>query len=376
MFQLMTDTLQNARQMSKIYQVEIVHTQVHVGNGRLRRSIYRTADASTLRAHSSEQILHPPVPERIFVAIMRSSSSFGSGENTRAMTSTNNQAEETQESDWGIVSHSGSEMEAYGSSSSGDFGHGILILDGLDTESGHLGPSSELSIPKTDSLPSEIGSLSEDRGSFHEEHFQMESSMRQSRRITFFLAFGFLSTLSVATGIFFHQRNSYVSSVKELQKKIEILEKEKEEIIAASEIPPPWIEEEDPNGSFLTLLDNCWIKAKMKVKLGDCATGGGGLRNAIFGGVTGAMGRWLDDVSPNCKSDGNEGQKCRGVHQVVETFKGLPHVVTDTFATANKAFVAKIAEVKTAVDEVQDEFVRASEELVRASGEVFAGGEF
>jgi len=165
---------------------------------------------------------------------------------------------------WGIVSHSDSERndgrDSFDTDSSEYIDNGVLILPGI--EGSTIIEPSDFSIPF--SIPTEIGTL-------HEENDQLIDSIKASHKRKLFLSLILvLGVSSICLGFLRRERNSWRSSAQELEEKIQLLEREKLELKSSCESPPEWAESLWDDVDQITILDNCWVKAKANIKLGAC----------------------------------------------------------------------------------------------------------
>lgn len=274
------------------------------------------------------------------------------------------ETEDVLDMDWGVVSTTSSVAHGQRSVGTSDreyIGNGILILDGLDSGSSHHeNHSSDLSVPGTDSLPSDIGSLSAEN---HEEVKVTEKAWVVSKRVVFLVGLAAFVSFSVLSGLFVRQHLVYRSTMQELGEKIQQLEKEREEIPQ-----PPWAEENDiSESSFFTLLDNCWIKAKMNVKFGDCSQNSYGLCGAFFENATQSISQWFDETFPPSHgediSEGNLDEESPSFNDAMETLTKLPSIMGEALVSASKAVSERLASLNLGAEDDDD----ATDDLVRAS---------
>ena len=212
---------------------------------------------------------------------------------------------------WGFVSNDEYDMvdnHDVSTDGSGYAGSGLLILDSVETNSGGgvNNDSSRLSIPGTDSLPSEIDSLSdvhlngEVEQPNHNEHQNSIAFRKRSLILSGLSAAGLIisclgyvawdrNALSSAN-IKLHQELETLKHenelnlqaeierslalevlVEEKDLEIDILEQEKEAIKELySSSKPSWEDEDTPKDGEFYLIDNCWLKAKASVQFGPC----------------------------------------------------------------------------------------------------------
>jgi hypothetical protein len=226
---------------------------------------------------------------------------------------------ETHNDEWGIVtvSNNGSELLLDQVSDGSDYaGGGVMILDGeVDTSSNN--EFSDLSIPGTDSLPTDLGSLSDDNDTGY--CLPLNSWVFRKRPL---LLFGFFifALCTFGGGLLLRERNSWRSSTlrleqeiqrleyenalkleqeiqrleREKEEEIRRLEREKEEVKSSceseSEPEPEWLEDDQSEeSSFFTILDNCWIRATANIKLGPC---GGEKKESLRDFAKETLGNW------------------------------------------------------------------------------------
>lgn len=267
--------------------------------------------------------------------------------------------------DWGVVSTTSSvayEQRSTGTGGSEYIGNGILILDGLDSgNSRNENHSSDLSVPGTDSLPSDIGSLT---GENNEEARVAENEWVISKRVVFVACLAALALFSLVSGLLIRQHFMYRSTMQQLGEKIQQLEKEREEMPQ-----PAWIDEEGITNEsrFFTLLDNCWVKAKMNVKFGDCSQNSYGLCGAFFENATQTISKWFDDTfqsllgEDSSKDDLDE--ENQSFQDAMETLAKFPGIVGDAIVSASMAVSEKFASLNPGGNGAED----ATDDLVRAS---------
>jgi hypothetical protein len=181
--------------------------------------------------------------------------------------------------EWGIVSVSvdGSQVhvDEEGSGRSSYFNSGTLIVDGVDsTLSGgrhhRNNRTSDLSIPGTDSLPTDVGSLD---GADHLLDLEIEGTRGRMRllgkRPILMLLVPVVCTGIAGIGYFVKERNLWRSSALLLEEEIQRLKRESERI--KNTCDDSWDQEQlDKTSNLFTLVDNCWVKAKADIKLGAC----------------------------------------------------------------------------------------------------------
>ncbi len=320
---------------------------------------------------------------------MRISPSFGSQSSFEEMDTSGfhilGGTDDALDTDWGVVSTTESDIGNYEqlpneTGTAEHMGDGILILPGLDSGSSNNGQSSDLSVPGTDSLPSEIGSVSADN--CEEASANIPHKKRVANKLSIYLiGTGVFLLVSLVAG-FVHQHYQYRSTMKQLEEKIQQLEKEKETLRQ-----PPWMDEGDLNNesSLFTLLDNCWIKAKMNVKFGDCSTNSHGLCGAFFENATQSIWKWFDETFPSMSEEGtpagptgNTWEDKPSLNDIMETLANFPGIMGEAVASASKAVADKISTLNLGIDEAEnptDDLIRATEafsEALHAAGDAVA----
>jgi len=186
---------------------------------------------------------------------------------------------------WGVVSESNYESEVnegVGSDGSSVYvGPGFLILEG---ESGSGNEITNLSIPGTYSLPTEIDTLSV--GNFGSEANDGQTITLRKRSF-FICSLSMAALLTGTLGLLLWERRNLHSftaelgqeikrlefeNALELEKEIGRLEQEKQDIKDSCSSTPIWDDApgEDQPDDF-TIIDNCWLKAKASVQFGPCS---------------------------------------------------------------------------------------------------------
>lgn len=247
--------------------------------------------------------------------------------------------------DWGVVSHSGSDLDVLSRRMSGnasvntDFG--IVVLD--SAEGSNHDRSSVLSIPGSESLPTYIGSVSVAASSGNERNVttdQKEShSWLVSRRLVHIGVVGIALLVPLVAGLFVHQRNTYRSSIEELAQKILLLEKEQ----AAKNNPPIWAEEGSKASKLFTILDNCWIKAKMNIRAGECLGNSEWkkwLDGCFFSGSGTGGKNWFTEVftTGSETSHGGDAWEALGFDTLGEKISTVPSTLGEALFSAGETF--------------------------------------
>lgn len=221
---------------------------------------------------------------------------------------------ESREGDFEVVSHTASDINSAHRSRGGNFylGNGILILDGAESNSRNDASESVLSIPGTDSLPTDVGTL---HG--REVMFQNAESKKNAWTIPKSAAVVFLSMLCY----FMYDTYNWRSSSLKLQQQVLEHEATIQRLEYEAEENKKLVEYTD-DSDYVTLVDNCWVKAQA---------------------------RWCDKAKP---------------------FKGglsLPLLVGEAIGEAGKIMSKKVSSFKDAMQEIPHS---ASSEFRAASGAV------
>lgn len=278
------------------------------------------------------------------------------------------------EMDWGVVSTTGSDVGTYAHQSMGTTCEytdtGILIIDGIDSGSSRNDHPSDLSLPGTESLPSDLGSLSAENNDEVHNDASRHSAWVISKRAVYLAGIAAFLVFSVVTGLFIRQHYQYRSTMQQLGEKIQQLEKEREEMPQ-----PVWMDGSDisSDSKFFTLLDNCWIKARMKVKFGDCSQNSYGLCGAFFQNATETIGKWFGETFASLdggeSSTSGSNQEMPSLNEAMETMAKFPGIMGEAIVSASKAVSEKIASLNLGLeseDGAADELIRASEAFAEA----------
>ena len=263
--------------------------------------------------------------------------------------------------DWGVVSTTESDAVS-GWRSSGTsreyIGQGILIVDGIDSATSRNEPSSNLSLPGSDSIPSDLGSLSEDLS------VDKHNVWLVNKRMIYLVSSLVMLAFSAVTGLLIRQHVRYQSAMQELGEKIHQLEKEKEEVPQ-----PSWLGDGalGDSSTFFTLLDTCWIKAKMNLKFGDCSENSFGLCGEFVSHATDSLKAWFVENIPEMEgermldqagTDGTHGQQ-----DILTALAKYPDIIGEAMVSASKAVSEMMTKLNLAVDGAEG----ASDDLISAS---------
>jgi hypothetical protein len=208
---------------------------------------------------------------------------------------------------WGVVSVSADgtpivDQEGQESRNSDFFNSGVLILDGANsssmdelTENGYF----DLSIPGTDSLPTDIGTLGDNGYSLGDEESVDHCAHAHSRKRLAMLLLLLLPVVGavVGLGFLFQERNSWRTSALRLEQEIERLEMESQKRLEQEIERLATLDWEETTDNSVTLLDNCWLKAKADFQLGMC--GGEAVERVkdLSDSIRGTFDSWWDASS-------------------------------------------------------------------------------
>jgi hypothetical protein len=246
--------------------------------------------------------------------------------------------------DCGVVSHNGSDMDQQQVSDGSDgCGSGVMILAAIDNGSSR-NETFDLSIPGTDSLPTDVGSLSESNEDLglHDHYGHPRHSRLLRKRSIFLLSVSALCMGPAGLIFLLRERNSYRSSVHKLEQEIQRLQDEKQEIKTSCE-SPPWMEKEEKESEYFTIFDNCWIKAKANVQVGECSEKASELPQSVFSMFMGVMSELLEgtchpDSPPSDQESDSEKEETKGFEQASKIISSFPLVVGEAIVTASKTF--------------------------------------
>ena len=131
---------------------------------------------------------------------------------------------------------------------------GLLILDGAESNNTEeIEDESELTIPGTYSLPTDIGTIEQSESGFQG---------RRRSRVKEMVMYGLLAT---TFSYLLYERSFYRSSTRKLQDELRQTRIEMEETIQRMENKNREnIFHSDDDAEYFTILDNCWIKAQTK----------------------------------------------------------------------------------------------------------------
>jgi hypothetical protein len=267
--------------------------------------------------------------------------------------------------DWGVVSTTESDAGTSGlrSGSREYIGQGILILDGIDSNTSRNEHSSHLSLPGSDSMPSDLDSLSDNRS------VDKHNIWLVKKRVICLVGAVVIFAFAAVVGLLVRQHFKYQAVMLELGEKIHQLEKEKEEL------PQPPIVgsvDLDDSSTFFTLLDTCWIKAKMNVKFGECSQNYFGLCGEFVSHATESLKTLFAEHIP--KLDGDNGINQPGTDEdhaqrdMATALAKYPDIIGEAMISASKAVSDMIMNLNLAIeDEASDDLLWVSETFSEAA---------
>ncbi|CAJ1954311.1 unnamed protein product [Cylindrotheca closterium] len=187
--------------------------------------------------------------------------------------------EDQNTGDYEVVSHNGSEIRSAPETSTRNayFGSGILILDGVEGE-GVEETGSVLSIPGTDSLPTDVGTVNGQDIAYRGWTIPKYGIFLLS---TVLLGLGYTTytmyTWRSASFLKDEQIAQHLATIQRLEQEVQ----EKETALG-------YFDESD----YITVFDNCWVKAKARW----CDKGGPGSFPQIFGNAIGEASKLVTDT--------------------------------------------------------------------------------
>lgn len=275
--------------------------------------------------------------------------------------------------DWGVVSTTGSDVGAsrlQRPTSGEHIGQGILIMDGISSEGTGHERSSTFSVPGSSAMPSEIGSIGEDFPPDDEE-----TTWHVNKRMIYIVGSLILCAFVSVSGLLVRQHLRYQTAMKELGQKIDQLEKEKEAMPQ-----PNWLGEGhlDDSSTFFTLLDTCWVKAKMNLEFGDCSTNSFGLCGEFVSHAKESVKTWfsgnlsmleeegiipLDETIERLEHNEHNEHNDPDELNLAAALAKYPDIIGEAMVSASKAVSEMIGSLNLALDGTAE----ASNNLVRAS---------
>ena len=300
--------------------------------------------------------------------------------------------------DWGVVSHDGSEENVrvgIDSFESESFGNGVLILDGV--ESSTRNEPSVLTMPGTYSLPTEIGSLSDNN---RMDRFDDDLGTPRiiwethKRKIVLFLV-PFVGASIAGVGFLFREMNSWRTSALRLEQEVQRLEQEKIEMEASYKSKPAWDSASEENPDLFTIVDNCWVKAKADIKLGACGEetqesvkdfakraweNWGAFWNdslstdaAAMLGAVGAVGHAINKAATSHDDSTNTRAKRRKrrretLNDATSFVSSFPLAFGEAISDASKSISSKVSSLVDSLDEVES----AADAKVRQASEALS----
>lgn len=171
-------------------------------------------------------------------------------ENTSAFDSESSSGSFNNTGGWGVVSNHGSDTASVNTQYLDELG--LLILDGAESSNAEeIEDESELTIPGTYSLPTDVGTIE-----------QSESGFQGRRsRVKELVLYGLLAT---TFSYLLYERSFYRSSTRKLRDELRQTRIEMEETIQRMESKNRENIFHSDDEEYFTILDNCWIKAQTK----------------------------------------------------------------------------------------------------------------
>eukprot|EP00526_Cylindrotheca_closterium_P017162 CAMPEP_0113616610 /NCGR_PEP_ID=MMETSP0017_2-20120614/8329_1 /TAXON_ID=2856 /ORGANISM="Cylindrotheca closterium" /LENGTH=319 /DNA_ID=CAMNT_0000525931 /DNA_START=181 /DNA_END=1140 /DNA_ORIENTATION=+ /assembly_acc=CAM_ASM_000147 len=211
-----------------------------------------------------------------------------------------------------VVSHNGSDIRSAPETSTRNayFGSGILILDGAEDD-GVEENGSLLSVPGTDSLPTDVGTL-------NGQYVSYRSSWSIPKYAIFLLS-------TVLLGLGYTTYTTYTWRYSSLQKDEQIAQhlatiQRLEQQVQEKDMALEYFDESD----YVTVFDNCWVKAKARW----CDKGGPGSFPQLFGGAIGEASKLVTET----------------VASLTDSMKEVPEAASSEFKAAADA-VTKVTDV-------------------------------
>lgn len=216
--------------------------------------------------------------------------------------------------DYEVVSHNGSEIHSAPENSTRNayFGSGILILDGVEDD-GHNENGSVLSVPGTDSLPTDVGTVN------GQEVPHRRWSMSTSVLVligTALLGLGYTTYSWRSSSLEWQQK--FHATIQRLEQEVQERQRLEQVVQERGEAL-----ELDDESDYITLFDNCWVKAKARW----CDKGGPGSFPQILGGAIGEASKLVAET----------------VSALTGSMKEVPHAASSEFKAAADA-VSKVTD--------------------------------
>lgn len=215
--------------------------------------------------------------------------------------------------DYEVVSHNGSDIRSAPETSTRNsyFGSGILILDGAEDD-GVEENGSVLSIPGTDSLPTDVGTV----------NGHHDSSSHRSWSIP---KYGILLLSTVLLGLGYTSYTTYTWRYSSLKKDEQIAQhlatiQRLEQQVQEKDMALEYFDESD----YVTVFDNCWVKAKARW----CDKASPGSFPQIFGDAIGEASKLVTHT----------------VASLTDSMKEVPQAASSEFKAATDA-VGKVTDV-------------------------------
>jgi len=186
-----------------------------------------------------------------------------------------------ESTDYEVVSHNGSEIRSATDGRNAYVGSGILILDGAEEDTHENG--SVLSVPGTDSLPTDVGTLNGQEVVVPRRNVWAISKYGAALLGSVLLALGYTAYTWRLSSLQLQEQ------IAQQRATIERLEQEVQE----SKMQLDFIDESE----YVTLFDNCWLKAKARW----CDSGAPGSLPSLFGEASKLVTDTVNSLSDSMK---------------------------------------------------------------------------
>lgn len=194
--------------------------------------------------------------------------------------------DDTNTNDYEVVSHNGSEIRSAPEHSTRNayFGSGILILDGVEDD-GEEENGSVLSVPGTDSLPTDVGTVNGHEIPHHRRWLVSKYGLLLIGTIVLGLVYDSYTWRSTSRK--WQEKFAQEQATNaEQQATIQRLEQERDAAL-------DYFDESD----YITVFDNCWVKAKARW----CDKGGPGSIPQLLGGAIGEASKLVSSLTGSMK---------------------------------------------------------------------------
>ena len=198
----------------------------------------------------------------------------------------NNNDNNSNHNDYEVVSHNGSDIRSapdiHSASRNSYFGSGILILDGVEDD-GVIENGSVLSVPGTDSLPTDVGTVNNEGENPQRRRKVLYGGWLMGTLLFCGLtcaAYTWRSSMLEWQEKFAQQQATLEAMVQEQATKDATAQatiQRLEQVVQEREMALEFFDESE----YVTLLDNCWVKAKAKW----CDQAGGSFPQFLGGAI-------------------------------------------------------------------------------------------